>query len=388
MELMLDDMVGEILQWLTPKSLGRFQSVSKKWRCMILEEISRRSSNEEKVLMITQSSIQSIDFSEPEIKAVTLVEFPGKENFYMGCAKGLVLYHDSENGALILLNPWTQVRQVIRTPYPKPLAPNNAYVYGFGYDKSNHSYAIVIMDRVKRDGFTWSSKTRDWVSFSCSLDFPFYRDLPFYGHVFFCSGVCVNGCMYWQTFSHRILCFDLKTCSFKVFERPPPIRRPASPNFTLIAFGDRLAATDFILGVCTDVWELNEQMQWIKIMAIPGYNPSPDVVVHYKRLLWARVRLSPRGFPWVRPCSHPGVFTELMVPVLRLKDGDLILVSKLVTSSRKKYIQLMHETGPVQGKLYLYNEKRKTFTTLKTHGIGGIGYCCKMVAYKSNCLPE
>lgn len=74
----------------------------------------------------------------------------------------------------------------------------------------------------------------------------------------------------------------------------------------LLMLGDRLAAIEYIRGLCANVWELGEQMQWVKIMAIPKLLSSADDDAHCQSIFKAG-----SGYSYKR-----AVFYKLMVPVL------------------------------------------------------------------------
>lgn len=248
-----------------------------------------------------------------------------------------MLYVDKETKALILFNPWTQTRHTIKTSLPR------YFLYGFGYDKSEDTYVILLINCKNNNGFTWSSNTRNWVPLPSATTASLNLD-----DLYNCVGFCVNECIYWRMRKSGILCFDLKTCKFNLIQRPP--KSPGSRRYLgLVSFGDRLAADEYIRDSCTNVWELDGE-------TIPKLISSAA---------------SERGGV---------VFYEFMSPVLRLKNGEVILVSNVVSHSGEWYGHMMRE----ERKIYLYNEERKSLTRLKSPGVRSIRCSDTMICYDYN----
>ncbi|KAK0600537.1 hypothetical protein LWI29_015974 [Acer saccharum] len=137
-----DDIIFNILRRLPPKSLARFKCVCKSWQSFA----NQHKYHNQKLILFSSNTIQSVDFEADEIKAVCLdIPFKVSSNPILGIAScnGLLCILTEREG-LVIWNPLIgRYKRVSNT---------SEYInFGFWYDHYTDNYKIVRFMRFLDD---------------------------------------------------------------------------------------------------------------------------------------------------------------------------------------------------------------------------------------------
>ncbi|KAI9186728.1 hypothetical protein LWI28_020288 [Acer negundo] len=135
-----DDIIFNILRRLPPKSLARFKCVCKSWQSFA----NQHKYHNQKLILLSSKTIQSIEFEADEIKAVDLdIPFKvGNRMLEIASSNGL-LFILIEREGLVIWNP-------LIGRYKRVSILSNPPEYngfGFWYDHSTDNYKIVRLIR-------------------------------------------------------------------------------------------------------------------------------------------------------------------------------------------------------------------------------------------------
>ncbi|KAL5782478.1 hypothetical protein ACOSP7_007507 [Xanthoceras sorbifolium] len=130
-----DEIVFSILGRLPPKSLVKFKCIWKSWESFV----NQYKYHNQKLIVLTDTSIQSIDFEADEIEAVDLhIPFKGTHRMLAIASCNGLLCISIESEGLVVWNPF--IGRYNRVTPSSPLGYN---IFGFWYDHSTSNYMIV-----------------------------------------------------------------------------------------------------------------------------------------------------------------------------------------------------------------------------------------------------
>ncbi|GKA03994.1 F-box associated domain containing protein [Tanacetum coccineum] len=264
-----------ILHHLPPKSVGRFQSVSKEWLSLLSEP--RFIQRHQKTLNKNHIILGSPEFGSYWPSSISLQTKLRLELFdldiHHGSVNGLVLGSNLNNllevYTLTVLNPTTG--DYVELPFHKQV--NDFGMLGFGYDSVTDDYKVVHItgthDYYWNNVHVYRLRTDTWKQVT---------DLP-YNH---CdkrlSGVFVNGFLHWivsRPFKQVIVAFSLADEKFS--ELPSPsLHYEIDIDTRLVALGEKLAMFHTKKG---HIWLMNEfgvHKSWTNIV-VHGFNEIPMV---------------------------------------------------------------------------------------------------------------
>ncbi|KAK0601650.1 hypothetical protein LWI29_026089 [Acer saccharum] len=270
-----DDIIFNILRRLPPKSLARFKCVCKSWQSFA----NQHKYHNQKLILFSSNTIQSVDFEADEIKAVDL-DIPFKvSNRMLGIAScnGLLCILTEREG-FVIWNPLIgRYKRVSNTSeYDK---------FGFWYDHSTDNYKILrfmgffdpnserplerySVEIYSQKSNSWQQKEiLPWQIF-CIIDSLF--------------GVLVNETLYWmiryinndEKYIPAVLSFDTLNEKFDVI-----ISLPDNVHvFDLGVFKGHLCLVEHHTAGRFDMWtrEVGKNQNWIKFMNLtPFERKSP-----------------------------------------------------------------------------------------------------------------
>ncbi|TXG46493.1 hypothetical protein EZV62_028007 [Acer yangbiense] len=272
-----DDIIFNILRKLPPKSLARSKCVCKSWQSFA----NQHKYHNQKLILFSSKTIQSVDFEADEIKAVDL-DIPFKvSNRMLGIAScnGLLCILTEREG-FVIWNPLIgRYKRVSNTSeYDK---------FGFWYDHSTDNYKIVRFmrfydpnsERQRYSAEIYSQKSNSWQQkeilpwqFFCIIDSLF--------------GVLVNETLYWKIFYINndkkcipaVLCFDTLNEKFDVIISPDNVRI----SDDLRVFKGHLCFVQYHKAGHMDMWtrEAGKSQNWMKFMNLPPFE-GKSLLYHY-----------------------------------------------------------------------------------------------------------
>ncbi|KAK4372796.1 hypothetical protein RND71_008180 [Anisodus tanguticus] len=285
------EVIFEILLRLPVKSLVRFKSVSKSWLSLLSSpqfinthlNISRNNHRDvpHKLLMLDRDQILSkkcaLCSTEKNSTVVCVdLDYPVKSPrcipMFIGSCDGLVCL--SVENSLVLWNPSTRKWKEI--PQETTHMSQDYYcTYGFGYDKYNLDYKLVLVysSKIKNSGNevkVYSLRTNSWKKIKGFVS----------GYVYSNSGVLVNGIVHWHTRPHQdfngccyIVTFNLET------EKQGKLDLPSYENEDV--HWDLMSSRDSLFGFChcesqgeVDIWVMKEygvKESWTKFASVAYY---------------------------------------------------------------------------------------------------------------------
>ncbi|KAJ8540411.1 hypothetical protein K7X08_030330 [Anisodus acutangulus] len=191
---------------------------------------------------------------------------------FIGSCDGLICL--SVKNSLVLWNPSTRKWKEIPKQYPH-MSQDYYYTYGFGYDKYNDDYKLVLIysSKIKNSGNevkVYSLRTNSWKKIKGFVS----------GYIYSNSGVLVNGIAHWDTRPHNdfsscyyIVTFDLET------EKQGKIDLPSYENEDV--HWDLISSRDSLFGFChcesqgeVDIWVMKEygvKESWTKFASVAYY---------------------------------------------------------------------------------------------------------------------
>ncbi|KAL3533233.1 hypothetical protein ACH5RR_006754 [Cinchona calisaya] len=218
-----EDLLTQILLNLPPKSLLRFQGVSKQWLSIISSPAFRRfhwrrypTTSTLALILFTKSNpdLSFLAFREEDVNSMTTITsklsyFLDGEILALHSCKGLLcIKFYSFYGAIefIVYNPTTCQYRVI--PQHKPAKERYGFPImniAFNPLKSDHYKIVCVWEDLSENQFhflVYSSKTRAWRDNSETVEM--------HGHPFYFErGVLWNGDLHWISEWWGTLCFDL-----------------------------------------------------------------------------------------------------------------------------------------------------------------------------------
>ncbi|KAK2639426.1 hypothetical protein Ddye_027221 [Dipteronia dyeriana] len=259
-----DDIIFNILRRLPPKSFARFKCVCKSWQSFA----NQHKYHNQKLLLFSSKTIQSIDIEADEIKAVDL-EIPFKVSnpiLQIASCNGLLCILTEREG-FVIWNPLIgRYKRVSNTSEYKK--------FGFWYDHSTENYKIVrfkfmrfldpnseIQQRCSAE--IYSQKSNSWQQ----KELLPWQIFSIFGDSLF--GVLVNETLYWKIdYIHNcaVLCFDTLTEKFDMIKPPDNVH-----VFGLGAFKGHLCLAEYRKAGHFDIWtrEVGKNQNWIKFMNLP-----------------------------------------------------------------------------------------------------------------------
>lgn len=289
-----NEVIFEILLRLPIKSIIKFKSVSKSWLSLLSSPrfvnthlIFSRNNHKnipQKLLLLTPnqnlSNKKSTLFHSLSETAVCVdLDYPLKSpscvTRVIGSCDGLICL--SVENSVILWNPSTRKWKKI----PKePIFMNQDYhcTYGFGYDKINDDYKLVLAysSKIKNIGYNefkvYSLKTDSWKRITGAVD----------GYVYSNPGVLINGVVHWDSRSHcdfngdnsKIVYFNL------VSEKQGKLDLPSHDENEDVHW-DLMCSSESLFGFChcesrgaVDIWIMKEygvKESWSKVASVPYY---------------------------------------------------------------------------------------------------------------------
>ncbi|KAL0801209.1 hypothetical protein Bca101_056385 [Brassica carinata] len=277
------DLLVEILVLLPPKSLIRFQSVSKLWHSTIRSKIIvdlflTRSKTRPRLLLSLggYGTKECFIFSAPEHdindddKSSTVMaryEMPTLEpGYYLNsgsvngfvCSKGVLPWIKVYN-PITVYNPTT--RQIVKLP---DVTPNGRKMYArLGYDPVEDQYKVLCVMRVqaKRKNnqqehlvcTVSSSQEQEWRKIENTTGDHYHS---VYGET------CINGALYYGVGKSRIVKFNVRSEKIEFIKTP---KESKTHHSTLINYKGKLGGLDYS---CTEnfmtVWVLEdeEKQEW------------------------------------------------------------------------------------------------------------------------------
>ncbi|XVF62748.1 hypothetical protein PTKIN_Ptkin09bG0033200 [Pterospermum kingtungense] len=232
------DILEEILLRLPVKSLIRFRSVSKPWRCLISSSpfaklhFQRERANPgvrtQNLLISTPSKVDLDLFkycrtSLGDEAALVSLDFPLEEPHQrlkiLGSCNGLVVLFSFMNVSrtknVFIWNPSTGDYKRLPRPCPS-VHITYRYVYGFGYDSTSDDYKLLFGSKLVPNSpistAIFSLRKYSWRMIENTPD----RDNYYIEK----TGVFVNGALYWRIRGRDISAFDLNREKFDVLSAP------------------------------------------------------------------------------------------------------------------------------------------------------------------------
>ncbi|KAK0599270.1 hypothetical protein LWI29_003788 [Acer saccharum] len=268
-----DDIIFNILRRLPPKSLARFKCVCKSWRSFA----NQHKYHNQKLILFSSYTIQSVDFEADEIKAVD-IDIPIKVSSYpiLGIAScnGLLCILNEAKG-LVIWNP------LIRRY--KSVSNTSEYdKFGFWYDHSTDNYKILRFMRFSDDPNSerkrysaeiYSQKSNSWQQKEI-LPWQIFSILGYPHRANSLFGVLVNETLHWKIryinndkkYIPAVLCFDTLNEKFDVIISPDNVH-----DFDLGVFKGHLCLVENHRAGHIDMWtrEVGKTQNWIKFMNLP-----------------------------------------------------------------------------------------------------------------------
>ncbi|TXG66758.1 hypothetical protein EZV62_008033 [Acer yangbiense] len=270
-----DDIIFNILRRLPPKSLARFKCVCKLWQSFA----NQHKYHNEKLILLSSKTIQSIDFEADEIKAVDLdIPFKvGNRMLEIASCNGL-LFILIEREGLVIWNPLIGRYKRVSILSNHPPEYNG---FGFWYDHSTDNYKIVkfmrILDRFSVE--IYSQKSNSWQQ-KAILPLQNFNILDYsFSHLAIWQfGFLVNEALYWKITCINndkevipaVLCFDTLNEKFDVIPSPDNVHYA----YDLGVFKGHLCLFDCHEAGRTDMWrrEVGNNQNWIKFMNLSRFD--------------------------------------------------------------------------------------------------------------------
>ncbi|EOY06277.1 F-box family protein, putative [Theobroma cacao] len=286
------DILDQILSRLPVKSLLRFKSVSKSWRCFISSppftgnHLRRASSLDPgitalKILISKPDGFRFVDCEPSHFPAAVRLRFPPKVTpdisdhvQLFGSCHGLVCLGVGNPRHLVLWNPSTGDSKTLPDNYdviPVPAMWN--CIGGLGYDPSSDDYKVFLSNNSLFVIF--SLRKNSWRRIQ--LD---------YGPCVYTNGVYSNGALHWKNYGDgRIFGFDLETERFYLVPGPDLVNNDALyfQRGTLFEVGgERLGVGGF------EFWLMKThgvKESWTRIRNTPEFDEWPRIWNSFKCLL-------------------------------------------------------------------------------------------------------
>ncbi|TXG67336.1 hypothetical protein EZV62_008611 [Acer yangbiense] len=265
-----DDIIFNILCRLPPKLLARFKCVCKSWQSFA----NQHKYHNQKLILFSSNTIQSIDFEADEIKAVDLdIPFKVSSNPILGIAScnGLLCILTEREG-LVIWNPLIgRYKRVSNT---------SEYInFGFWYDHYADNYKIVRFMRFLDDPNSesrasysaeiYSQKSNSWQQKEILPSQIFYITDSLFGFL-------VNETLYWKIlymnndkkYIYAVLSFDTLNEKFDVIISPDNVH-----VFGLGVFKGHLCTVEPHTAGHIEMWarEVGKNQNWIKFMNLPPF---------------------------------------------------------------------------------------------------------------------
>ncbi|KAK3199442.1 hypothetical protein Dsin_022857 [Dipteronia sinensis] len=303
-----DDIVFNILRRLPPKSFARFKCVCKSWQSFA----NQHKYHNQKLILFSGKTIQSVDFEADEIKAVDL-DIPFK-------VSSAILQIASCNGLLCILTE--REGFVIWNPligrYKRVSNASEYDNFGFWYDHSTDNYKIVRFMRFldpnseslqRYSAEIYSQKGNSWQPNEI-LPWQICSILGYSHHGNSLFGVLVNETLYWKIkyinndkkYIPAVLCFDTLNEKFDV------IISPVNAHvFDLVVLKGQLCLVEYHKAGHMGMWtrEVGKNQNWIKFMNLPPFERKSIFNYHLlpicsmkedEILVCVRQLLTPLGF--------------------------------------------------------------------------------------------
>ncbi|KAF8080346.1 hypothetical protein N665_0952s0005 [Sinapis alba] len=294
------DLLVEILYLLPPKSLIRFQSVSKLWFSTIHSKIfvdlflTRSKACPRLLLSLGDyGSKECFIFSAPEhdnnddYKSSTVMARYEAPNLY----PGYYLNSGSVNGFVCFRGvvPWITVynpttRQIVKLP---DVTPNGRKMYArLGYDPVEDQYkvlCVMMLDNKRRNNpqehlvcTVSSSKKQEWRKIENTTGDSYHS---VYGEI------CIDGAIYYGVGKSRIVKFNVRSEKIEFIKTPKESHISTTHHSTLINYNGKLGGVHYL---CTGnlmtlwVFEDGEKQEWSRMTCIPctwpGHLKSKGVI--------------------------------------------------------------------------------------------------------------
>ncbi|XP_059316057.1 F-box/kelch-repeat protein At3g23880-like [Lycium ferocissimum] len=287
------EVIFEILLRLPLKSILKFKSVSKSWLFLLSSpqfinthlNFSRKDFPH-RLLILDRDQILSkkkcalySPVSKKNSAVCVDLDYPVKSRGcnipqFIGSCDGLVCL--LVENSLILWNPSTRKWKEIPKEETHQMSQDYYCTYGFGYDKYNDDYKLVLLysSKIKNTGSevkVYSLRTNSWKKIKGFVS----------GYIYGNSGVLLNGIVHWDTRPHHdfngcynyIVSFDLET------EKQGKIELPSYENEDV--HWDLISSRDSLFGFChcesqgeVDIWVMKEygvKESWTKFASVAYY---------------------------------------------------------------------------------------------------------------------